>query len=56
MLPGTSGPVHRDPRGEKAATSGGKEGRREGGEKNANKMKGKKNKNSSNQQACASYG
>lgn len=29
MLPGTSGPVHRDPRGEKAATSGGKEERRE---------------------------
>lgn len=31
MLPGTSGRVHRDPCGEKAATSGGKEG------KNANK-------------------
>lgn len=34
MLPGTSGRVHRDPCGEKAATSGGKEG------KNANKNEG----------------
>lgn len=34
MLPGTSGLVHRDPRGEKAATSVGMEG------KNANKMGG----------------
>lgn len=42
MLPGTSGLVHRDPCGEKAATSGGKEG------KNANKIKGKKQQQSAN--------
>lgn len=34
MLPGTSGRVRRDPCGEKATTSGGKEG------KNANKNEG----------------
>lgn len=41
MLPGTSGPVHGDPCGEKAATSGVKEGK-----KNANKMKGGKQQQS----------
>lgn len=43
MLPGTSGLVHRDPCGEKAATSGGKKGRRA---KNANKNKGEKQQQS----------
>lgn len=41
VLPGTSGLVHRDPCGEKAATSGGKEG------KNANKIKGGKKRQQS---------
>jgi len=51
VLPGTSGLVHRDPRGEKAATSGGKQGRRA-----KMPIKCRRGENSSNQQACASNG
>lgn len=54
VLPGTSGLVYRDPHGEKAATSGGKEGRK--GENANKKRREEKKKPSSNQQACALYG